>query len=86
MDGRGLKKVVGASIYLGEVIESGHAAIRVEIEWKGVMGQWKKKAQKKRCLNKQKWEVFGRQMNGKEFENMSEMHIMMAIEGCEMDD
>ena len=33
MDGRGIKKVVGASILdLGEVIESDHAAIRVEIE------------------------------------------------------
>ena len=56
------------------MIESDHAAIRVEIEWKGVMGQRKekeKKAQKKRGLNKQKWEVFGRRMNGKEFENMS---------------
>ena len=50
MDGRGMKKVVGASIPdLREVIESDHAAIRVEIEWKGVMGQQKKK----RCLNKQ---------------------------------
>ena len=88
MDGRGLKKVVGASILdLGEVIESDHAAIRVEIEWKGIMGQRKKKkkAQKKRCLNKQKWEVFGRWMNGKEFENMSEMNSMMAKEGCEME-
>ena len=44
MDGRGLKKVVGASILdLGEVIESDHASIRVEIEWKGGMGQRKKK-------------------------------------------
>ena len=88
MDGRGLKKVVGASILdLGEVIESDHAAIRVEVEWKGIMGQRKKKkkAQKKRCLNKQKWEVFGRRMNGKEFENMSEMNSMMAKEGCEME-
>ena len=33
MDERGMKKVVGASILdLGEVIESDHAAIRVEIE------------------------------------------------------
>ena len=81
MDGRGLKKVVGASILdLGEVIESDHAAIRVEIEWNVVMGQRKKKkkAQKKRCLNKQKWKVFGRRMNGKELENMSEMNSMMA--------
>ena len=32
MDGRGMKKVVGASILdLGEVIDSDHAAIRVEI-------------------------------------------------------
>ena len=46
------------------------------------MGQRKKK---KRCLNKQKWEVFGRWMNGKEFENMSEMNSMMAKEGCEME-
>ena len=42
MDGRGLKK--GASILdLGEVIESDHAAIRVEIEWKGIMGQREEK-------------------------------------------
>ena len=70
MDGRGVKKVVSASILdFGEVIEIEHAAIRVESEWKGVMGQRKKKkkAQKKRCLNKQKWEVYGRRMNGKEF-------------------
>ena len=31
MDGRGMKKVVGASLLdLGEVIESDHAAIRIE--------------------------------------------------------
>ena len=66
MDGRGLKKVVSASIPdLGEVVESDHAAIRVEIVWKGVMGQGKKNAQKKRCLNKQKWEVFSRWIMGR---------------------
>ena len=88
MDGRGLKKVVGASIPdLEEVIESDHATIRVEIEWKGVMGQRnkKKKAQKKRGLTTQKLEVFGRRMNGKKFEHMSEMHSMMAKEGCEIE-
>ena len=88
MDGRGMKKVVGATILdLGEVIESDHAAIRVEIEWKGLMGQREKntKAQRKRCLNKQKWEVFGRRMNGKAFKNMSEMNSMVAKEGCEME-
>ena len=88
MDGRGLKKVVSASIIdLGEVIESDHAAIRVEIEWKGVMGQHKKEknAQNKTCLNKRKWEVFGKRMNRKEFENMSEINSMMAKEGCEME-
>ena len=79
--------VIASMLDLGEVIESDHAAITVEIEWKGIMGQRKKKkkAQKKRCLNKQKWEVFGRRMNGKEFENMSEMNSMMAKEGCEME-
>ena len=83
IDGRGLNKVVSASILdLGEMIESDYAAIRVEIEWKGVMGQCQKK---KRCLNKQKWEVFGRWMNGKEFENMSEINSMMSKEGCEME-
>ena len=45
----------------------------------------KEKAQKKRCLNKQKWEVFGRQMNEKELENMCEMNSMMAKEGCDME-
>ena len=43
-----------------------------------------KKAQKKRCLNKQKW--FGRRINGKEFENMSEMNSMMAKESCEKEE
>ena len=88
MDGRSLKKVVGTSILdLREVIDSDHVAIRVEIEWKGVMGQRKnkKKAQKKGGLNKQKWEVFCRRMNGKEFENMYEMNSMMTKEGCEME-
>ena len=88
MDGRGLKKVVSARILdFGEVIESDHAAIRVENERKWVMEQRKKKkkAQKKRCLNKHKWGVFGRRMNGKEFENMSEMNSMMAKEGCKME-
>ena len=49
------------------------------------MGQCKKRAQKKRCLNKQKWEVVGRRMNGKELETMSEMNSMMAKEGFEME-
>ena len=43
MDGRGLKKVVSI-LDLGEGIESDHAAVRVEIEWKREMGQHKKKA------------------------------------------
>ena len=44
-----MKKVVAACILdLGEVIESDHVAIRVEIEWKGVMGQRKKKKRHKR--------------------------------------
>ena len=44
------------------------------------MGQRKQKrmAQKKKCLNKHKFEVFGIRMNGKEFENMFEMNCMMA--------
>ena len=29
--------------------------------------------------------MFGRRMNGKEFENMSEMNSMMAKECCEME-
>ena len=47
----------------------------------GVMGQRKKKTHMKRCVNKQKWDVLGRRMNGKEFE----MNSMMAKEGCEME-
>ena len=46
----------------------------------------KRKAQKKRCLNKQKWRVFCRWVNGKEFENMCELNSMMAKEGCEMEE
>ena len=37
------------------------------------------------CLNKQKWQMFFRWMNEKEFENMSEMNNMVAKEGCEME-
>ena len=49
MDGRCMKKVVSVSILdLGEVIESDHAAMRVEIEWKGVMGKRKKNKTHKR--------------------------------------
>ena len=40
MDGRGLTKVVSVStLDIGEVIESDHAVLRVEIEWKAIMGQ-----------------------------------------------
>ena len=39
-----MKKVVSARILdLGEMIENDYATIRVEIEWKEVMGQRKKK-------------------------------------------
>ena len=58
MDGRGMKKVVSSAsiLDLEEVIEGNHAAIRVEIEWTGGIGQWKKNknTQRKGCLNKQK--------------------------------
>ena len=44
MDRICLNKVVRVSIlYIGDVMKSDHAAIRLEIEWKGVMGQRKKK-------------------------------------------
>ena len=77
------ESVPARTLDIGEVIESDYAVRRVEIECKGVMGQRKKKrkAQKKMCLNKHKWGGggvgFGR-MNGKEFENMSEMNSMIA--------
>ena len=42
-----LNKVVGASILdLAEVRENDHSTIRVEIEWKGVIEQRKKKKKK----------------------------------------
>ena len=67
-------------------IESPHATIRVDIEWKCVMGQRKKNrnSQKKRCPNKHKWDGFDRRMNGKKFENMYDMNSVMTKEGCEM--
>ena len=44
MDIRGLKKAVSSSVLdRGKVIESDHAAIRVDIRWKGVMGPRKKR-------------------------------------------
>ena len=41
---------------------------------------------KKRWMNKLKWEEFGRRMNAKEYENMTEMNSMMATEGCQMEE
>ena len=42
------EEIVSASIIdLGEVIESDHAAIRVEIEWKGLMGMGEKGTKEK---------------------------------------
>ena len=53
MDGRGLKKVVGASILdFGEVIESDNAAIRVEIEWKWPMANGTTEEKEKRHKRK----------------------------------
>ena len=47
--GSGLRKVVGACVPdRGEVIESDHAAIRVEVEWKGMMRPCKKKREKEK--------------------------------------
>ena len=49
MDERGLKKAVSASVLdRGEVIESDHTAIRVDIESKGVMGSRKMKRKVKK--------------------------------------
>ena len=54
MDGRGMKNVVRVSIFdLGKLIETDHAAIRFEIEWKGVMGQRKKKKGTKEKVSEQ---------------------------------
>ena len=45
----------------------------------------KEKGTKVRVFERTEMGRVGRQMNGKEFENMSEMHSMMAKEGCEME-
>ena len=54
IDGRGIRKVVGACVLdRGEVIECNHAAIIVEVEWKGMMRPRKKRKIKNQKEDKQ---------------------------------
>ena len=58
IDGRGLRKVVGACVLdRGEVLESDHAAIIVDVEWNCMMRPCKKKRKRKRKKEYKQTEV-----------------------------
>ena len=65
----------------GDVVESDHAAVWVDVEWKmKIKGKNRRKrnAKRKRRLTVNKWEVYGRQMEGREYEDLSSMNMEMA--------
>ena len=65
----------------GDVVEIDHAAVGVDVEWKMKIKEKnrpKRKAKRKRRLTVNKWEVYGRQMEGRDYEDSSSMNMEMT--------
>ena len=58
----------------------------MEDEDKRKKNRRKKKAKRKRRLTVNKWEVYGRQMEGREYEDVSSMNMEMAQVGDELNE
>ena len=60
----------------GDVVESDHAAVGVDVEWKmKEKNRRKRKAKRKRRPTVNKWEVYRRQMEGREYNDLSCMNM-----------
>ena len=65
----------------GEVVESDHGAVGVNVEWKVRRKgkcRMKGKSKRKRRLTARNWESFGSQMEGRDYEDLSCMNVAMA--------
>ena len=71
----------------GEVVESDHAAVGVNAEWKVRReGKCRMKKTRKRRLTARNWESFGSQMEGKYYADLSTMNVAMAQVGEELNE
>ena len=73
----------------GEVVESDHAAVGVNDEWKvRRKGKCRMKGNpsEKRRLTTRNWESFGSQMKGRDYEDLSSMNVAMAQVGEELNE
>ena len=71
----------------GEVVESDHAAVGVNMEWKvkrRMKCRRKRKSKQKRRLTARNWAVFGSQMEKREYKDLSSMNVAMAQVGEEL--
>ena len=63
----------------GEVVESDHGAVGVNVEWKVRRRENAEgKSKRKRRLTARNWEYFGSQMEGRDYEDLSSMNVAMA--------
>ena len=64
------------------MVESDHAAVGVNVEWK----LKRRKSKPKRRLTARNWEVFESQMEESEYKDLSSMNVAMAQVGEELNE
>ena len=70
-------------------MESDHAAVGVDVDWKMKIkgkNRRERKAKRKRRLTVNKCEVYGRRMEGREYEDLSSMNMEMMQVGDELNE
>ena len=73
----------------GEIVESVHGAMGVNVEWKVRRKgkcRMKGKSKRKRKLTARNWESFGSQMERRDYEDLSSMNVAMAQLGEELNE
>ena len=66
------------------MVESDHAAVGVNVEWKvnrRMKCRRKRKSKQKRRLTARNWDVFGSQMEEREYKDLSSVNVAMAQVG-----
>ena len=90
IDDCALKSVQSAYILeREEVVESDHAAIGVDVEWKVMRkrkARRKMRTTRKRRLAVDKWEEYGSQMEQRDYEDLSSMSVEMTQVGVELNE
>ena len=73
----------------GEVVESDHAEVEVNVEWKVRRKRkcrMKGKSKRKRRLTARNWDFFWSQMEGRDYEDVSSINVAMAQMGEELNE